>query len=102
MIERNVPRLNDAERESLERIIRFAGWLPKDTRPFRELHRAVRGLQGAADAGVGLRDALYTLEVTEQVLSASPIVTLLRRSTRELHDQLEALDLYAFDEPSTE
>ena len=29
MIERNVPRLNDAERESLERIIRFAGWLPK-------------------------------------------------------------------------
>ena len=102
MIERHGPRFNDAERESLERIIRFAGWLPKDTRPFRELHRAVRGLQGAADAGVGLRDALYTLEATAQALSASSIVKLLRRSTRELHDQLEASGLSVRDEPSIE
>ena len=101
MIERHVPRLNDAELESLERITRFAGWLPKDTRPFRELHQAVRGVQGAADAGVGLRDALYTLEATAQALSTSSIVKLLRRSTRELHDQLEA-SLYVGDEPSIE
>ena len=102
MIERHGARLNDAERESLERIIRFAGWLPKDTRHVRELHRAVRGLQGAADAGVGLRDALDTLEATAQALSASSIVKLLRRSTRELHDQLEASGLYGCDEPSIE
>ena len=102
MIERNGPRLNDAERESLERIIRFAGWLPKDIRHFRDLRQAVRGLQGAAESGVGLRDALYTLEATTQALSASSIVKLLRRSTRELHDQLEASGLYGCDEPSIE
>jgi hypothetical protein len=48
MADRRVPGLNEAERESLERIIRFAGWLPKDTKRFRELHDAVRALQAAA------------------------------------------------------
>ena len=52
MIKRGVPGLNEAERESLERIIRFAGWLPNDTRRFRELHDAVRELQAAADPGI--------------------------------------------------
>ncbi len=98
MVERRVQGLNDAERDCLERVLRFAGWLPKDTKRFRELHQAARGLQRAADSGLALRDALSTLEVSEQKLSASSIVKLLRRSTRELHDQLEASGLYASDE----
>ena len=94
------PGLSETERESLDRIIRFAGWLPKDTRQFRELHDAVRELRAAADAGIALRDALYAVELSEQQLPRSSIMKLLRRSTGELHAQFEASGMYASDEPS--
>ena len=90
----------EAERESLERILRLAGWLPHDTQPFRNLHRAARGLQTAADLGVPIRDALYALEVSEQQVPASATLRLLRSSTRKLHTQLEASGLYASDASS--
>jgi hypothetical protein len=94
--------LNDAERDCLQRVLRFAGWLQQDGKHFRELHQAAGVLQRAADSGVALRDALYALEVSEQELPASSIVTLLRRSTQELHDHFESSGLYASDEPSLE
>ena len=100
MIARRVPGLNEAERVSLERIIRFAGWLPTDSKRFRELHDAVRDLQAAADSGIALRDALYAVELAEQQLPGSSIMTILRRSTGELHDQFEAAGMYASNRPS--
>ena len=94
MMERSGPNVNDVERECLERIDRLAGWLPTDTKPFRELHRAARGLQTAVDCGVAVWDALYALEVSERQVPASATLQLLRSSTRKLHAQLEASGLY--------
>lgn len=100
MMEGRAPDLNEAARESLARIIRFAGWLPKDTKSLRGLHDAVRDLQAAADSGIALRDAFHALELSEQQVRSSSIVTLLRRSIGELRDQFEARGVYALDESS--
>jgi len=95
MIEHGGPGLDAAARESLERILRLAGWLPKNTRPFRDLHEAVRELRTAADSGIAVRDALDALEVSAQQVSGSATLQLLRRSTRTLLAQLEASGFYA-------
>jgi hypothetical protein len=96
--ERRVPGFTEAAREALARVIRFAGWLPHDTIPFRVLHDAVRALE-AATSSLALRDALYAVELSEQPLPHSAILTLLRQSTGELHDQYEASGMYAADQP---
>ena len=93
MIEPNGSRLNDAERESLKRMIRLAGWLPRDTKSLRALHQAARGLEAAAAAGISVRDALYAFEVSQQQVPTSATLGLLRSSTRKLHAQLDASGL---------
>jgi hypothetical protein len=86
--------LSEAARAFLARIIRFAAWLPHDTARFRGLHDAVKALQAAAASPIALRDALYDVERAQEPLPGSAILTLLRQSLVELHDQLEASGLY--------
>jgi hypothetical protein len=97
MIGRSGLGFNEEARESLNRIVRLAGWLPNHTRQWRDLHQAAGALQTAADSGVAVRDALYALEVSEQQVPASATLQLLRSTTRKLHTQLEASGLYASD-----
>ena len=97
MIGRRGLGFNAAARESLNRIVRLAGWLPTDTRHWRELHQAAGALQTAADSGVAVHDALYALEVSERLVPASATLQLLRSTTRKLHAQLQASGLYASD-----
>jgi hypothetical protein len=89
-----VPLLSGAACASLARVIRFAGWLPRDTTRFRSLHDAVKALQAAGASPIALRDALYDVERAQEPLPGSATLALLRQSLVVLHDQLEASGLY--------
>ncbi len=52
--------LSGAACASLARVIRFAGWLPRDTTRFRSPHDAVKALQAARASPIALRDVLTT------------------------------------------
>jgi hypothetical protein len=94
-----VPVLSGAACASLARVIRFAGWLPRDTTRFRALHDAVKALQAAGASPIALRDALYDVERAQEPLPGSATLALLRQSVVVLHDQLEASGLYGPVEP---